>query len=480
VTRRRFLGLAGAALATIVAPTARAAPRRMDDSSDTLRYQSRPDLVPPTVAVTTSSPGTAPGYVFLAPSTGPSQFGPLIVDSTGEPVWFHPITAKVAHNFRVQRYAGEPVLTWWEGTYANGYGQGEYVIADGSYEVLARITPTNGYAGDLHEFVITSRGTALLSVYNDVGADLSAYGGPTDGTLLESIVQELDIRTGAALLEWHSSDHVPVEESYLQSPGGLWDYFHLNSIGVMPDGNLVISARHTSTVYKLDRSSGEIIWRLGGKKSDFTLGPGATFAFQHDARGHPDDLVSIFDDGGYSAGSAIEPTSRAIVLALDTGAMTAELVRAEPNPQGALSFAMGNTQLLADGGMFVGWGTTPSCSEFAATGDLLFDAELPGGGLSYRAFREPWIGRPSAPPALAVSRNGDGSLDAFASWNGATEVAHWQILGGPDRKALQPLRTVRRTGFETTIRIAQEPVYVAAVALDAANRNLGASHVISV
>ena len=126
-------------------------------------YASRPDLTPPVVEVSTALPTAASGYVFLAPSAGP-QLGPLIVDDTGEPVWFRPLplySNQVAHNFRVQTYRGRPVLTWWEGDYADGYGQGEYVVLDSSYAEVARFGAGNGYAGDLHEFTITPDDTAL-------------------------------------------------------------------------------------------------------------------------------------------------------------------------------------------------------------------------------------------------------------------------------------------------------------------------------
>jgi hypothetical protein len=138
--------------------------------------------------------------------------------------------------------------------------------------------------------------------------------------------------------------------------------FDSDGRAAVADGDLLVSSRYTSAGYKLDRRSGEVLWRLGGKKNDFELGPGAAFAFQHDARGHPGGLISLFDNGAYSPDTAIESTSRAIVLALDTTAMTARLVRALPNPKGLLTTAMGNMQLLHDGGCFVGWGTTPEFS----------------------------------------------------------------------------------------------------------------------
>ena len=487
LSRRRFVAVAGAGIGALVVPGARAEIVGIADDPGFRSFVSRPDLRPPTVEPATALPTAAPGYVFLAPFSGPGQLGPLIVDEVGEPVWFHPFPAgsnTVAADFRVQLYRGKPVLTWWEGNVtANGYGEGEYVVADSSYRELARFGAANGYTGDLHEFTITSRDTALIIASDAMPADLSAWGGPTDGTVLDGIVQEIHIESGAVLFEWRTSEHVALDESYFSPSGGVWDYLHLNSIDEFDDGSLLLSGRHTCALYKLDRGSGDIVWRLGGKHSDFAMGEGAQFVFQHDARSHPDGTISIFDDGAYSPALPSEPlpsepVSRAIILRLDATAMTAELVRAEANPRNAVAFALGSVQLLEDGGMFVGWGTVPECSEFAADGTLRFDASLPGGGWSYRAYRFVWSGRPSTPPALTVRRDADGSLEAYVSWNGATAVSHWQLLGGASRTELTPLRAVARTGFETGIRIERPPAYLAAAALDTRSRTLATSRVI--
>ena len=112
------------------------------------------------------------------------------------------------------------------------------MIVDHAYRELARVKAGNGYQSDLHEFLITSRGTALIAIYSQVDADLSAVGGPRDGQVVEGIIQEIDIPTGRVLFEWHSLDHVGLDESYRSYPTdpGAFDYFHLNSIGVDTDG----------------------------------------------------------------------------------------------------------------------------------------------------------------------------------------------------------------------------------------------------
>jgi hypothetical protein len=141
---------------------------------------------------------------------------------------------------------------------------------------------------------------------------------------------------------------------------------------------------------------------------------------------------------------------------------------------------MGSAQRLENGGFFVGWGTTPQISEFGADGSVVFDASFPGGQFSYRAFRSQWQGRAPGRPAVAAARNADGSADVYASWNGATRVAGWRILGGSSQASLAPLATVPRTGFETRTRIGRRPRYAAAAALDKRGRVLGTSPVVAV
>jgi hypothetical protein len=447
-------------------------------AATTSHYQSRPDLTPPLLSVEHQAPGAANGYVLVAPFTGTNHGTALIADNTGEPVWIYQ-SPKLVMNFRVQTLRGKRVLTWWEGKVDDGYFAGECVIADESYRVLKRFSAANGLQAEVHEFLITSRNTALISINGFVPADLSAYGGPQDGTVVEGVIQEIDIATGKVLLEWHSLEHVGLDETSFPV-SGTWDYFHLNSIEVDVDDNLIVSARYPSAVYKLDRTSGEVIWRLGGTKSDFELGPGATFSFQHDARARPGGLLSLFDDGAEALDHAPESVSRAIVLSLDSSAMKAELVRELPNPNGSLTVAMGSAQLLHTGGYFVGWGTVPEVSEFGSDGSLVFDAIFPGGQSCYRAFRAQWAGRAAGRPAVAAAQNANGSIDVYASWNGATRISHWRVDGGDTATALTAFKVMPRSGFETRIRLTRRPRHVAAVALDATGKVLGTSPVITI
>src|SRR5581483_2472760 len=288
----------------------------------------------------------------------------------------------------VQTYRGQPVLTWWEGQISKGYGEGQAVIADSSYRTIATVKAGSGLRVDLHEFVISPQDTALVTAYRQVTTNLSKIGGQAEGVALSGVVQEIDIRTGKVLFEWDSLDHIPVTDTYTPFAGGTtsapFDYLHINSIAIAPDGDLLLSARNTSAIYKVSRFSGKVAWTLGGKRSSFAMGPGTTFWFQHHITPLTASTVSIFDDGG--APPQKEPQSRAILLDLDTGSMRATLKQAYTHPAGLAAANQGSMQVLGDGRVLVGWGNLPYFSEFAADGTLLLDGQFPVGDQSYRAF----------------------------------------------------------------------------------------------
>src|SRR5215210_1668189 len=447
-------------------------------------FRSRPDLSPPVAEVATRAHDTAPGYVFVAPQTGGAgQGGSLIVDNRGEVVWFRPLPAAFgrAMDLKVQRYRGKPVLTWME---TPGEFASEYVIADGSYHEIARFRAANGYDGDHHEFHISPQDTALITIYSAVPMDLTPVGGLENGLAWQGIVQELDIETGEVIFEWHSLEHVGFDETYaglMHDGRSGFDYFHINSIDVDHDDNLLVSARETFAVYKIDRGGGEVIWRLGGKKSDFEMQEGTRFAFQHDARRLPDGTISIFDNGTTvfhdDLPKAIEE-SRAIVLEVDEDKMKARLVGEYTHPDKKFADAAGNTQVLPNGNVFVGWGRALAISEFGHDGKMHFDLTLPPENRSYRAFRFPWNGQPDGAPAAAAERTSREEARVFASWNGATEIESWEVLAGPDPDRLESLGEVPRDGFETAMLVRTSDAYVAVTARDPSDRELGITRLV--
>lgn len=453
-------------------PGARAATARTTDGpcQRCMRFHSLVDFHPPQVQATTD-PDMRSGDVFLTSRIheGDGQQGPMILNGRGRLVWFDPLGPAGKHsvyalNLQVQRYQGEPVLTFWEA--------GREEILNRHYQTVAVVRAGDGYGTDEHDFQITPQGTGILETYVPVRANLTSVGGPVSGVAWDNIVQEVDIKTGQVLWEWHALGHVPLGASYL--PGTDWyDYFHLNSLQLLPDGNVLLSGRHTWGVYEVNKQTGKLVWTLGGKYSNFRIGAGAHFSWQHDARLIGDKLT-VFDDAAYGAKQE-QSQSSAKILRLNLAGRTATLVRSYGHLPPLISGSQGSAQLLPNGNMLVGWGNQPDFSEYTAGGDQLFNGSLPLGVESYRAYRFPWTGEPLTRPSLALSPRSDGSLGVYASWNGATQVASWRVLGGPSPRRLRSLDTAPCTGFETHVTLHSQPRYLAVLALDSHGHALGTS-----
>ncbi len=477
-----------ASAGTATAPAGTAAAQMTPDDGSVLHFVTRPDLTPPAITVGYYSRPAAgdPPYFILSPSgyprPGPGQPGLMILDRSGSLIWFSPNSSLPADKGRsrvdlqVQTYRGQPVLTWWEGRIGAGVGYGTAVIADSSYRTIATISGGDGISVDLHDFVISPQDTALVTAVQPMTADLSALGGPARGTVLAGSVLEVDVASGAVLFDWNSLDWVPVTDTYAAFSGGTedhpFDYFHINSIAVAPDGNLIISARNTCTIYKIARPGGQLLWRLGGKRSSFQMGPGAAFWWQHHARPHGTQRVSVFDD---AASPQREPQSRGILLDLDTTAMRATLSRSYTHPARLLAANQGSVQLLADGRVLVGWGNLPYFTEFDEDGTLLVDGQFPIGDQSYRAFTASWTGHPAGKPAVVARVNPAGGSVVYASWNGATELYSWTVLAGGAATRLQSVGSQQRAGFETMITVNSGGPYFAVTANDASGHVLAQS-----
>lgn len=448
------------------------------------RFHSEPGLEPPATYLLAGNGRPAVGsYLLMGPAgLGGAQAGPLIVDDAGEPVWFRRVdSGSWLTNFAVHTYRGEPVLVWWEGNVLTGYGFGEAVIVDRSYREVARVRAANGRHIDLHELTLTDRGTALFTCPPvTTPVDLSRIGGSPTASVRESIFQEVEIASGRLVREWRSLGHVDPAESY-RAPTDNFDYMHLNSIDVAPDGNLVISGRHTWAVYKLDRATGTVIWRLGGKRTQFAMAPGAQFAWQHDVRLLNPRTLTVFDNG--DDGRTQTHRTRGLQLSVDERGRRVALSRAYVRPRSVQATAMGSVRRLGNGHVAVGWGTAPYVTEFDARGQVRADLRI---GISpdqksYRSFRQAWSGQPAGDPALAVTRDrSTGHATAYVSWNGATAVRRWRVDAGPRPGDLRPVGTVPRRGFETAINLGTSEGYLIVTALGAGGQTLGRSSVVAV
>lgn len=445
------------------------------------RFVSRPDLRPPRVRVTpgegaTTGTESSPRFIFLAPrylSPHPSQQGLMICDRLGRLVWFRPTPGTNPFNLDAQVARGETRLTWWEGSIVSSHGAGTDYLANERYETVERLHASHGLQTDLHEFNLTPEGTALITAYGTARADTRAEGGARDALVLVGHAQEIELGTGKVLLDWNSLEHLSLDESYLRAsadPNFAFDFVHLNSVSLTPDGNLLLAGRNTWAAYKVDRSSGAVLWRLGGRRSDFEMGAATRFFWEHDVRQPDASTLTVFDDGSYPPEEA---HSRALLLDVDERARTVALRRAYTHPTGFLAANQGSMQLLADGRVFVGWGNQPYFSEFAPDGTLVLDGELPLGVRSYRAYTADWTGRPSEPPVVAVRPNPGGGSMLYVSWNGATEVARWVVHGGSRRDDLYVVGSQEWTGFETAIAVSDPGPHYRLVGLDASGRELG-------
>jgi hypothetical protein len=408
---RRWRHLAAGVAATAVAALAVGA---SSASADT------PTAFPPVTVLTHGNVGH--GDFFVSPFGAQTTYanGPEILDQNGNVVWSHAVPAgQEVSDFRTQTYKGQPVLTWWQGTGFGGLAKGVDYIYNDRYQQIATVQAGNGLSADGHEFLITPQNTALILAYTTATADLTSIGGPANQTVIDGVIQEINIKTGKVLWQWSSADHVPYSQSEQPLPATAsspWDWFHINAVKLDTDGNLLIDARDTWTSYKVDRHSGDILWQLGGKASrnnfNIVAAPGQVLnkagvitAWQHDFESQGNGIYTFFDNESAGvANTGADATaqfglSRAVTVKIDQRTHTATLINSFNQPEGLTAPSQGNSQRTADGNTVVGWGSLPYFSEFAPNGQLLYNAQFPTGVNSYRAYLLPW--NPS-------SGNGDG------------------------------------------------------------------------
>jgi hypothetical protein len=391
-----------AVLATLAAAVGQGAPAALASTPTS----------PPPLAVLSQQPGSlGSNDIFVTPTGDTSAYanGPEILSPSGKVIWFDALPAgESSSDFRAQRYDGKPVLTFWAGTGLGGVTHGTDYIYNDSYQQIATVQAGNGLSADGHEFLITPWNTALILAYQQTTANLSSIGGPADQTVINGVVQEVDIRTGKVLFQWNSADHVPYSQSEQPLPASAstpWDWFHINAVKLDSTGNLLVSARNTWTTYDVDPHSGEINWRLGGKDSSFQLqaaagqslnGAGEIFAWQHDPESLGGGVYSFFDNeaaGEFNLGIDVSsefPVSRVVKVKLNLRDHTATLLESFDQPESLEASSQGDGQPLPGGGAFVGWGNLPYVSEFGGDGQLLWSAEFPTGVNTYRAYLQPW------------------------------------------------------------------------------------------
>ncbi|KAK4705104.1 arylsulfate sulfotransferase, partial [Phenoliferia sp. Uapishka_3] len=455
-------------------------------------FATQPPSPPPNPNGTTAANSSQPLLTFLGyRGSNAEQPGPMIIDDDGELVWYGPEYGGVL-NVERHTYLGQDVFSFYTGTEQYpGFGNGQFNILNASYDIIATVTSKNTTHGlDPHDFFIV-HDIATVEFWIPHQLDLSGIGGQVDGWVYDCRVQSINITSGELLFDWSTVEHVPVEDTFynlVERDNGKtindpFDYFHLNSVQMDSLGNYVLGARGTSTVYYVDGKTGEVLWRLGGRRPSFFMGDGVGFWFQHHARAiptGPDTFnISLFDNGANQYEQRAVQT-RGVVLHVNTTSLNTTLLRQVLPPFHDICPSEGSVQTFPDGRILVGWGIRPYYTEFDSEDQVLHDVQFGTWDStvhSYRAFKSPWKGYPRTHPSFAFNSS---AIDiGFVSWNGATEVSTWRVLGGNMADDLVEVSSANKTGFETTLNLTTSSDFVAVAAFDAFGQCLGVSEVFS-
>ncbi len=478
--------IAGAGLAS--AATAQAEAPGAYTTKGAWSFVSAPNLHPPKFKARGSvqSGKLAPGLFLIdsfpneavsGPMTG--QGGPLMLDNKLQPVWFAPVaTNLVSADLQQETYNGQPVLVYWQGlvTRTGATTKGEVLVVDQHYRTIARLKAKAPWVVSLHDTAIDGK-TIWVTVYRNVsGQNLRPYHGAANGTVLDAGVQQYDLKTGKLLFTWDALNpghkaNISLSDSRQApppTPSDAWDAYHVNTVQTLSTGQILVSMRNTWAAYLVDPKTRRLVWTLGGRRSSFKFAANARFAWQHDVHLEPSGRAWLFNDNccevlpNHRLGPDSGP-SAGMVLKLGLRTHKVALVAAYRH----------RPDLFA----LVGWGSLPYFSEFDASGRQLLDVPFPGKDQSYRArFSSSWVGMPAARPSGAVRRT-DGKATVYASWNGATQVARWELLGGASATQLKPVSTKPRSGFETSFSIPSSAGTVfQVIALDAQGHQLGISN----
>lgn len=284
----------------------------------------------------------------------------------------------------------------------------QYIVRDSNLAVVDSFTMKNGYTTDFHEFKMLPNGHVMMMSYHTIIYDMSTIveGGKTDASLVINIIQEQD-RDKNVVFEWRNIDYIPITDSDLNLTDSRINYGTINAFDVDTDGNLLISFRNHSEIMKISKETGEVIWRMGGPRGEFTYvgehEENAPYyhARQHNIRRRPNGNITLFDNGEFHN----PPYSRAVEYELDEVNKVAKLVSEWRYPNGNIfCVTAGNAEPLPDGGWFIGYGVPNpqfvkrNAVEVHADGSIALEISLPNGVLAYRVTKFPWkesVSKPS-------------------------------------------------------------------------------------
>ena len=428
--------------------------------------------------------------MFTDVHAGTGQQGALIIDRSGRLAYFEPVSdhggnGRRIFNVRVQEYRGEPVMTYWLGPMVSGHGEGDYYLYDQSYRQVAKVQAGNGYKGDLHEFRLTPRGTALLSAYGTAHAEITSSdvaGGSHYGPYFYGIAQEVDVATGRVLMQWRSDEHVPLEASHEKPPN-----FGRQELGLLPHQLDRGRSRRRQPDHLGTQLLGVLQGRSPHRRGDLALRRRATTI-----SGWGRERRSASSTTSSRTGTACSPCSTTRVARRRRRAShgvwscTSTSDTGESGSCGRCTTAPASTRVRwaasrsssTAASSWAGASRPGSPNTTATAGSCSTRGSSRSDVNSYRAFQNRWSGRPHWRPAVAVTRSGRGAT-VYVSWNGATVHRSWQVLGGDRADDLRPIQTHAVDGFETAIVLDHAPARVAVRALDERGGELSLSDVVS-
>ncbi|KAK3691689.1 hypothetical protein LTR37_018482 [Vermiconidia calcicola] len=470
------------------------------------RFITRPDIVSPRWEVKYyDKDAITPGYWFLAPyekvgerEPGGAWIGPAIYDGDGGLIWSGSYIWNNINimDFQMQKVRGEDRLTLMFPV------EGDGIILDNHYREVDR-TPVGitGKTLNMHEFHFVENGASLLLLKRNItkaSKEMSkAVGYDGECQIMFVGIEEIDTANWDTKFTWTSEDWITLDESTLDTAPAekrcknSWDYLHANALDKFTDGHYLLSARHADTIYKVDKDDGHIHWRLGGRNSDFEMG-NLNFSRQHHARfryqNETHTVISLLDN---SKGQDPQPPtsgwSRALLITLrtDTDPMTAEIMQAFDHPRREYAWRRGNYQMLDNGNAFICWSEQSLQSEHAPDGKLLFEAQMEPHWIgTYRAFKHQFVGLPLDPPdvyAQAFNHEEPASSTStlvHVSWNGATEVATWNLYKSTeDGETMLKIASKPRSGFETALEYDGFASYVVVEAVNKDRVPIGQSEI---
>jgi len=403
---------------------------------------------------TTINEETAPGKIFITNSEGAPYL--MILGNDGTPYFYQQLDES-SLDFKVQSNA--MLSRWIEGD------EGGYMVMDQYFQNIDTLRCKNGFGTDQHEFLLLQNGHALLIAIEERPLIQIDPEGNPNTTVIGNHIQELD-ENGMLVFEWLCWDHINLEDSYIENQDVLeLDYIHMNSIAVDYDGHLLISSRHLSECTKINRQSGDIIWRLGGKNNQFDfINDPDQISSQHDFRPVPDKPghYTLFDNGTQK-----DPKySRAVEFKLDTVNMLAEKVWEYRQLPDRYSRLMGNAQRLPNGNTLINWGdpTLPKITEVTEDSIVVYEADFTPAMINYRTFRFEFDGYMLA-PNLVAEPYPDRVRLLFNKF-GDKGVDYYNIYGGESPESLVWIDSTSRTWIDLSDLETSTFFYLEVTAMD--------------